>query len=240
MKGDEHLFLDVNLHRIANHVSPEDVEHLMQKNVWGICNHPNKKELFAIRTPNLGELRILTPIIQQICDCLLTENNYAVVALTNMLFEATFKFSLVYLERSRDENFENLFTSSLQQYEGKNLRDLLKCCKRKGYISKDDWKRLDRLAELFRNPFSHARFSHSGEVDGNTECEMHFFSLSTIEERKVAKFGLENVPFLYMKRCSKYVDANAFGYFATIMYYVNKLDLLISESIEKEKKVPTQ
>ena len=31
MKGDEHLFLDVNLHRIANHVSPEDVEHLMQK-----------------------------------------------------------------------------------------------------------------------------------------------------------------------------------------------------------------
>lgn len=237
MKGDENLFIeDVNLYRIANQLTSDEVNQLMQKNVWGICNHPNKKELLALRNPQLGELRLLSPIIQQICDSLLMANNYAAVALTNMLFEATIKFFLIFIERSRNEYFENMFTQPLLQYESKDLRQLLNCCKTKGYITKDDWKRLDRLTEIFRNPFSHAQFSHSGEVDGRTEYEMHWFSVDTMEEKRSAKSELEKMPILYMNRCTMYVDANALGYFATIMYYVDKLDLLISESIEKERK----
>lgn len=232
MRGDEHLFIEnVDISRIVCHTDCQDIISYLQNNIETICNHPNLRELLLIRNPKLGELRLLKPLIQQICDSILIGNNFAAVALTNMLFEATFKFFLVYMERTRNESLDKMFVESLQRYEDKELRQLINYCKSKGYITKDDCKRLTRLSILFRNAFSHASFSHSGEVEGKSQGEMHLMSITTLEHQGVISFDIDSIPFIYMMRCSKYVDSNAFGYFATIMHFVDKFDQMITTSI---------
>ena len=54
--------------------------------------------------------------------------------------------------------------------------------------------------------------------------------LSEDDERILAAQGM---PDFYMSYLQKYVEINAIDYFGTIMYYIDKLDLLITKQFDK-------
>lgn len=232
----ENLFIsNIDLSRIANTPDEKQIQSIVEEKIRHFNTHPLQHELLSIRNPKLEELQMLTPIISQICENLLLENYFAAIALTNMLFEATFKYTLVHLERQPEgSKLDEIFRKSLQQYQNNGLEKNLNKCRQKGYITKEDCIRLKKLGELYRDPFSHANFSHIGEKEGYDDFPLFFINLSNPEEVSQQSVKVSQVPFFSIKRSEIYAENTAFGYFGTIMHFVNLLDEKISLSIKKE------
>ena len=57
--------------------------------------------------------------------------------------------------------------------------------------------------------------------------------ISKINEIEFKDVKIADMPDFYMKQLEKYVDANALGYFGTIMHYVNMFDQKINELFVK-------
>ena len=232
----EQLFIkDVNLARIANPCSQDDINKELGM-ILDKFNHSKfQRELLAIRNPNLYGLNILNPIIKQICDNLLIGNNYAAIALTNLLFEATMKFALIFLNPNLHvTSYDKIHSEAIKKFDDNALEQNINACKSRGYISKEDCKRLNELARVFRNPFSHASFSK--KISEITNDGMMIFGrapISHLDEMEFKEVKIAEMPIFYMSYLQKYVDINAMGYFGTIMYYVDKLDLLISKQFDK-------
>ena len=232
----EQLFIkDVNLARIANPCSQNDINNELRI-VLDKFNHSKfQRELLAIRNPNLYGLNILNPIIKQICDNLPIGNNYAAITLTNMLFEATMKFSLIFLNPNLHvASYDKIHSDAIKKFDDNDLEQNINACRSRGYISKEDCKRLKELARVFRNPFTHASFSK--KVSRITNDGMMKFGrapLSHLDEMEFKDVKIADMPDFYMSYLQKYVDINAMGYFGTIMYYIDKLDLLITKQFDK-------
>ncbi len=232
----EQLFIkDVNLARIANPCSQNDINDELRI-ILDKFNHSKfQRELLAIRNPNLYGLKILNPIIRQICDNLLIGNNYAAIALTNMLFEATMKFTLIFLNPNLHvASYDKIHSDAIKKFDDNALEQNINACKSRGYINKDDCKRLNELARVFRNPFSHASFSKKiSEITNDGMMKFGRAPLSHLDEMEIKDVKIADMPIFYMSYLQKYVDINAMGYFGTIMYYVDKLDLLITKQLDK-------
>lgn len=234
---DQLFIKDINLARIANPCSQDDVNNELEIVLNKFNNAKFQRELLAIRNPNLYGLNILKPIIKQICDNLLIGNNYAAIALTNILFEATIKFTLIFLNTDPNAtSFDKIHSEAIKKFDDNILEQNINACKSRGYITKEDGKRLTELAKVFRNPFSHASFSK--KISDITNDGMMKFGRAPINKLSEIEFNdvkIADMPIFYMSYLQKYVDVNALGYFGTIMYYVDKFDLLISEQIENQK-----
>lgn len=232
----EQLFIkDVNLARIANPCSQDDLNKELRM-VLDKFNHSEfQRELLAIRNPNLYGLNILNPIIKQICDNLLIGNSYAAIALTNMLFEATMKFALIFLNPNLNvTSYDKIHSDAIKMFDDNALEQNINACKSRRYISKEDCKRLNELARVFRNPFSHASFSKKiSELTNDGMMKFGRAPISNLNEMEFKDVKIADMPIFYMSYLEKYVDKNAMGYFGTIMYYVDKLDLLISKQFDK-------
>lgn len=232
----DHLFIkDINLARIANPYSQDDINKELKIVLSKFNNSKFRRELLAIRDPKLYGLNILNPIIKQICDNLLIGNNYAAIALTNILFEAAIKFTLIFLNPdSNAGSYDKIFCVAIKQFDDNNLEQNINACKTRGYITKEDCKRLKELAIVFRNPFSHASFSKKiSEITNDGMMKFGRAPIHKINEIEFKDVKIADMPDFYMKLLEKYVDANALGYFGTIMHYVNKFDQKINELFEK-------
>lgn len=231
----EQLFIkDINLARIANICSQDDINNELRIVLDKFNNSKFQHELLAIRNPNLYGLNILNPIIKEICDNLLIGNNYAAIALTNILFEATIKFTLIFLNTDPNAtSFDKIHSEAIKKFDDNILEQNINACKSRGYIAKEDGKRLTELAKVFRNPFSHASFSK--KISDITNDGMMKFGRAPINKLSEIEFNdvkIADMPIFYMSYLQKYVDINAIGYFGTIMYYVDKFDLMINERNE--------
>ena len=236
---DQLFIKDIDLARIANPCSQDDVNGELNFVIDKFNNCKFQRELLAIRNPNLYGLNILNPIIKQVCDNLLIGNNYAAIALTNMLFEATMKFVLIFLNTDPNAtSFDKLHSDAIKKFDDNILEQNINACKSLGYITKEDCKRLNELARVFRNPFSHASFSK--KISDITNDGMMKFGRAPIKRLSELEFKdvrIADMPIFYMTQLQKYVDLNAMGYFGTIMHYVDKFDLMITEQIDKHKNV---
>ena len=232
----EQLFIkDVNLARIANPCSQNDINNELRI-VLDKFNHSKfQRELLAIRNPNLYGLNILNPIIKQNCDNLLIGNNYAAITLTNMLFEATMKFSLIFLNPNLHvASYDKIHSDAIKKFDDNDLEQNINACRSRGYISKEDCKRLKELARVFRNPFTHASFSKKvSKITNDGMMKFGRAPLSHLDEMEFKDVKIADMPDFYMSYLQKYVDINAMGYFGTIMYYIDKLDLLITKQFDK-------
>lgn len=231
---DQLFIKDINLTRIANPCSQDD----FNKELGIVMENFNKikyqRELLAIRNPKLYGLNILNPIIKQICDNILIGNNYAAIALTNMLFEASIKFTLIFLNPNPHAGaYEKIFSKAIKQFDDIDLEQNINACKTRGYITKEDCKRLKDLANAFRNPFSHASFSKKvSEFTNDGTMKFGRVPISKISEIEFRDVKIAEMPDFYMKKLEKYVDANAMGYFGTIMHYVDLFDKKINDLFE--------
>lgn len=232
----EQLFIkDINLARIANPCSQDDINKELEIVLSKFNNAKFQRELLAIRDPKLYGLNTLKPIIKQICDNLLIGNNYAAIALTNMLFEATIKFTLIFLNPdSHAGSYDKIFSVAIKQYDDNNLEQNINACKTRGYITKEDCKRLKELAIVFRNPFSHASFSKKvSDITNDGMMKFGRVPISMINEIEFKDVKIADMPDFYMELLKKYVDENALGYFGTIMHYVDLFDQKLNELFEK-------
>ena len=232
---DQLFIKDINLARIANPCSQDDINKELKIVLAKFSNSKFQRELLAIRNPKLYGLNILSPIIKQICDNLLIGNNYAAIALTNMLFEAAIKFTLIFLNPdSHVDSYDKIFSTAIKQYDDNNLERNINACKTRGYITKEDCKRLKELANVFRNHFSHASFSKKvSEITNDGIMKFGRAPISMINEIEFKDVKIADMPDFYMKQLEKYVDENALGYFGTIMYYVDMFDQKINYLFEK-------
>lgn len=232
---DQLFIKDINLARIANPYSQDDINKELENVLSKFNNAKFQRELLAIRDPKLYGLNILNPFIKQICDNLLTGNNYAAIALTNVLFEAAIKFTLIFLNPdSHAESYDKLFSAAIKQFDDNELEQNINACKTRGYITKEDCKRLKELASVFRNPFSHASFSKKvAEITNDGMMKFGRAPISRINEIEFKDVKIADMPDFYMKQMEKYVDANALGYFCTIMHYVEMFDKKINDFFEK-------
>lgn len=232
---DQLFIKDVNLSRIANPYSQDDINKELEIVLSKFNSSKFQRELLAIRGPKLYGLNILNPIIKQICDNLLIGNNYAAIALTNMLFKAAIKFTLIFLNPdSHAASYDKLFSAAIKQYDDNNLEQNINACKTRGYITKEDCKRLKKLAIVFRNPFSHASFSKKvSEITNDGIMKFGRAPISMINEIEFKDVKIADMPDFYMKQLEKYVDVNALGYFCTIMHYIDLFDQKINKLFEK-------
>ena len=232
---DQLFIKDINLSRIANPCSQDDINKELKIVLCKFNNAKFKRELLAIRNPKLYGLNILNPIIKQVCDNLLIGNNYAAIALTNMLFEATIKFTLIFLNpNSHAASYDKIFSEAIKKFDDNNLEQNINACRTLNYITKEDCIRLKELAGVFRNPFSHASFSKKvSKIANDGMMKFGRAPISRINEIEFKDVKIADMPDFYMKQLEKYVDVNALGYFGTIMVYIDLFDQKINEMYEK-------
>jgi hypothetical protein len=118
---------------------------------------------FEIIQPVISERLLLDEIDNprmEICSCFVIGAYTACITLTNHLLERYCKELLLvhdhgneFMRSYKMEN--NLPVESLSAYLKKDLSTILRACKSKGLLSKDEWKILDKYRDIFRNGYSH-------------------------------------------------------------------------------------
>lgn len=230
-----HPIGDIDLTRITRHMDNEKQTEVLQELLNRISANESRYDLFSLYQCELEEMRLLLPLIREICINLIMENYYADVTLTNMLFEATMKFGLIYLKadgRTLDdvESFEDIHKEEVSNFDDQDLEKNINACKRVGFITKDEAKTLRDLSKFFRNPLSHASFSKMALGVKGKFFLGRLSDPSHIEERDME---ISNIPIFYMQHLNQFVKHESKFYFYTIMHFVEKFDKMISESFHK-------
>ena len=230
-----HPIGDIDLTRITRHMDNEKQTEVLQELLNRISANESRYDLFSLYQCEFEEMRLLLPLIREICINLLMGNYYAAVTLTNMLFEATMKFGLIYLKadgRTLDdvESFEDIHKEEVSNFDDQDLEKNINACKRAGFITKDEAKTLRDLSKFFRNPLSHASFSKMALGVKGKFFLGRLSDPSHIEERDME---ISNIPIFYMQHLNQFVKHESKFYFYTIMHFVEKFDKMISESFHK-------
>lgn len=118
---------------------------------------------FEVIKPVISESMLLPEIDSprmEICSCFVIGTYTACVTLTNHLLERYCKELLFVYDHGNQfmrmhKRDNNLPVETLSYYLGKDLSAILRACKSKGLLSKDDWKIFDKYREVFRNGYSH-------------------------------------------------------------------------------------
>jgi len=95
---------------------------------------------------------------EEICLCILYDLNQSAITLTNHFFENFFK-TMLQLKLGYDKNNAELalmYKGVIDQYDNKNLDDIINVSCSKGLITKDQKKILKELKTKYRNSYSHA------------------------------------------------------------------------------------
>lgn len=227
-----HPIGNIDLTRIARHMDDAKQAEVLQELLNRVSANKSRYDLFSLYQCELGEMRILHPLIREICTNLLMENYYAAVALTNMLFEATMKFGLIYLKadgRTLDdvESFEDIHKEEVSNYDDQDLEQNINACKRAGFITKDESKTLKDLSKLFRNNLSHASFS---KMASGVKGKFYLGRLSDLSHMEEQDMEISNIPIFYMQYLNQFVQHESKWYFYTIMHFVEKFDKMITDT----------
>lgn len=201
--------------------------------------------LVSIKKGNLHTLSELRSIINEICDCLIINNNQAAITLTNHLFENTLKQVLIKWDSqgrqfSKEQPMEDTFKEEVKRFDGEFLNENIKTCKERGLISDAKMKRLIELKNRFRNPLSHASYS---KLFRNTKIPIYIGSLNPTEKIEEKTINVSTIPVFSLLAQEEYAKRYAFEYFAEIYTFINDMDkkLLdiytdLKEYVDKNKR----
>lgn len=225
---------NIDLTRISRHMDNDKQVEVLQDLFNRITHNESRHDLFSLYQCELGELRLLHPLIEEICINLLIKNYYAAATLTNMLFEATFKLALIYLKsggRTLDdvETFEDIHKQEVASYDDQNLEQNINACKQAGFITKDESKQLKFLSQRFRNPLSHASFS---KIASGVKGTFVIADFNNPTDVKVQEMNISNIPIFYTRYLDQFVHHETQEYFYTIMHFVDKFDAMITEQFQ--------
>lgn len=185
---------------------------------------------FGVATARLKQVRpiisenLLVPEIDipriEACRCYVIGATTACVTLTNHLLERYCKELLIQVD------FGNPFMRSNFQLDGtpppdmsiylsKDLSQTLAACKSKGLLSKENWKKLDKYRDIFRNGFAH--YDPAQILKGLTyKISMIRIPDDPIEERE---FNLHEAPHVGLA-VEAFAEENAWPYLVTVENFI--------------------
>lgn len=189
-----------------------------------------------LKIKRLSVLKMLSPIVEQICDCLYFQHNYAALTLTNYLFEAMIKLSLILhtgkeKALSGDNSFEEIYSEYIEEYKSGDLHPNIEKIYKLGMITTLQRDRLLDLKDLFRNPFSH--FSGNSYIN-NTSTDIYCGDLKDPQLNIVKKtIKVDSIPKFMVDARLNFMQKYSLSYFCEIHNYL----ILLDEQLQKDFEV---
>ena len=151
--------------------------------------------------------------------------------MTNYLFEASLKLTLIYWESGgklieNTNDFEGLYRKGTKKYLAKDVFKAIGSAKRSKMITEEEGEELLFFLHHYRDPFSHA--SNNSEIN---EIKVLSFDVS-MNSRKIMVNGN---PILYFDYQERYMRNIAHLYFFRLYSYIKKWDVMIGELRENAK-----
>ena len=177
------------------------------------------KEMFVklekVKQEQLFALKPLKFAVNEICNCLIAKNEVAAFTLTNYLFEASLKLTLIYWESGGKlieniNDFEDLYRKETKKYLAKDIFKIIGSAKRSKMITEKESEELLFFLHHYRDPFSHA--SNNSEIN---EIKILSFDIS-MNSRKITVNGNPTLYFDYQER---YMRNIAHQYFIQLYSY---------------------
>lgn len=182
-------------------------------------------------------LKLLYPILKEICTCFYLKHNMAAVTLTNYLLESAIKFALVFKE-GNGKKFEDprtmdtVFEEECKMFMGKDLGKNIKTLYDRGMITAPQKDRLIHLKNLYRNPYSHASNNALVTMASKPIVCCDLSNPSFIEERQ-AKVAY-NPLFLVDARIA-FINQTGISYLQEVVNLMTILDAQIHQLYEQKK-----
>lgn len=182
-------------------------------------------------------LKLLYPILKEICTCFYLKNNMAAVTLTNHLLESAIKFALVFKEgngKTFDDprTMDTLFEEECKMYMGEDLGKNIQKLYDKGMIKAPQKDRLIHLKNLYRNPYSHA--SNNALVNKASKpivcCDL---SKPTYIEERQARVAYN--PLFLVEARIDFINRTGISYFQEVVNLMAILDAQIHQLYEQKK-----
>ena len=188
-------------------------------------------ELEKVKQEQLFALKPLKFAVNEICNCLIAKHEVAAFTLTNYLFEASLKLTLIYWESGGKlieniNDFEGLYRKGTKKYLAKDVFKAIGSAKRSKMITEKEGEELLFFLHHYRDPFSHA--SNNSEIN---EIKVLSFDVS-MNSRKIMVNGN---PILYFDYQERYMRNIAHLYFFRLYSYIKKWDVMIGELRENAK-----
>ena len=185
--------------------------------------------LERIKQEQLLALKPLKFAVNEICNCLIAKHEVAAFTLTNYLFEASLKLTLIYWESGGKlieniNDFEGLYRKGTKKYLAKDVYKAIGSAKRSKIITEEEGKELLFFLHHYRDPFSHA--SNNSEIN---ESKVISFDDSMINKT----ITVNGNPLLYFNYQERYMRNSAHRYFFKLYSYIKKWDGMICELREK-------
>ena len=186
-------------------------------------------ELEKVKQEQLFALKPLKFAVNEICNCLIAKHEVAAFTLTNYLFEASLKLTLIYWESGGKlieniNDFEGLYRKGTKKYLAKDVYKAIGSAKRSKIITEEEGKELLFFLHHYRDPFSHA--SNNSEIN---ESKVISFDDSMINKT----ITVNGNPLLYFNYQERYMRNSAHRYFFKLYSYIKKWDGMICELREK-------
>ena len=188
-------------------------------------------KLEKVKQEQLFALKPLKFAVNEICNCLIAKHEVAAFTLTNYLFEASLKLTLIYWESGGKlieniNDFESLYRNGTKKYLAKDVYKAIGSAKRSKMITEEEGEELLFFLHHYRDPFSHA--SNNSEIN---EIKVLSFDVS-MNSRKIMVNGN---PILYFDYQERYMRNIAHLYFFRLYSYIKKWDVMIGELRENAK-----
>ena len=185
--------------------------------------------LERIKQEQLLALKPLKFAVNEICNCLIAKHEVAAFTLTNYLFEASLKLTLISWESGGKlieniNDFESLYRNGTKKYLAKDVYKAIGSAKRSEIITEEEGKELLFFLHHYRDPFSHA--SNNSEIN---ESKVISFDDSMINKT----ITVNGNPLLYFNYQERYMRNSAHRYFFKLYSYIKKWDGMICELREK-------
>ena len=188
-------------------------------------------ELEKVKQEQLFALKPLKFAVNEICSCLAAKHEVAAFTLTNYLFEASLKLTLIYWESGGKlieniNDFEGLYRKGTKKYLAKDVFKAIGSAKRSKMITEEEGNELLFLLHHYRDPFSHA--SNNSEIN---KIKILSFDVSM----NCRKITVNGNPTLYFDNQGRYMRNMAHQYFFKLYSYIKKWDVMIGELRENAK-----
>lgn len=209
---------------VSRDVIKESIDNL-RNNI--LDDKSNQEILVAIKHTQLRVLNPLAFLIDEICDCLLTNKFVAATTTTNLLFENMLKLSLIIHDsngKTIDDdgiNFEDMYEEEVEANIEKLLNDNINRAFKVGLIDEEEKDELHKLRKKFRNSFSHGSFNDAIKSATNVIYCADISNPTNIQERVVPVTGQ---PFLYYMAQHEFLRREAMEYFQSVYIYIDSLD----------------
>ena len=190
-------------------------------------NKERQQVLIAIKYRQFGCMGPLKFIIDEICDCLLTNKYVAATTATNLLFENALKLALILYDsegRTIDDegvSFEGMYEDEVKDFIDEYLSVNINKAFQKGLIEENLKDKLHNLRKEFRNPFSHGSLNNALKGATTTIAVSNISDVSNIEYKHVP---IAHQPLLYYMGVHEFLKREALHYFYEIYCLVDFLE----------------